>query len=163
MTQIHELSGVHEWRYIPTDENPADDCSRGLNPGDLKWKRFLEGPEFLRKDESQWPQTSLQSKEKTGLIPGSAGQPEADIQAIQVVDVPICPRTEPWAMRLVASVQSWPAKLRRVAYLLKAMRALLEWTADYRLTGKKQEVILQDLVPSLSDLQKEETVLVWEI
>ena len=59
LTQIHELSGVHEWRYVPTDENPADDCSRGLAPGDPKWKHFLEGPEFLWKDESQWLQTML--------------------------------------------------------------------------------------------------------
>ena len=62
LTQIHELSGVHEWRYVPTDVNPTDDCSRGLTPGDPKWKRFLEGPEFLWRDESQWPQTSLYSK-----------------------------------------------------------------------------------------------------
>ena len=41
---------------MPSEENPADDCSRGLSPSDPKWERFHKGPEFLWKGESEWPE-----------------------------------------------------------------------------------------------------------
>ena len=43
------------------------------------------------------------------------------------------------------------------------MRALLRWTALYCRTGKKHKVNSQDLVPSLSDLQEAEAILIQEI
>ena len=51
---IHNLSQVHQWRYVNTRDNPADDASRGLNIEPLlKSPRWLHGPHFLLKPESE--------------------------------------------------------------------------------------------------------------
>ena len=53
---IRESSDVSQWRYIDTNTNPADDASRGLQINKfLTNERWLKGPEFLWKEETQWP------------------------------------------------------------------------------------------------------------
>ncbi|XP_070567324.1 uncharacterized protein [Ptychodera flava] len=45
-----------KWKYINTKSNPADDASRGLTVDKfLQNKRWLQGPDFLWKPESEWP------------------------------------------------------------------------------------------------------------
>ena len=45
---------------MDSKENPADDASRGLNGlALLEGQRWLEGPEFLWKPKSEWPQQPL--------------------------------------------------------------------------------------------------------
>ena len=65
----------------------------------------------------------------------------------------------PWAMRLTEKLGDWPAKLRRIAYFLKAGRALVKW----RSTRRKIKVCLEEVVPTLSDLQEVELILVREV
>jgi hypothetical protein len=52
LATIHDVSEVESWRYVPSNLNPADVCSHGLNPGDAGWELFIKGAEFLRLDES---------------------------------------------------------------------------------------------------------------
>ena len=58
--RVAELHGedslveCRRWRYVPTKENPADDCSRGLDtlkPTD----RWFTGPDFLKLGPEKWP------------------------------------------------------------------------------------------------------------
>ena len=49
---------------MPTHLNPADYCSRGLSPEDPKWATFHGGPEFLKGDESLWPETKVPVEER---------------------------------------------------------------------------------------------------
>ena len=54
--KIRECSDVTQWKYVPTKENPADDTTRGLKlSNSIKDKRWINGPEFLYKHESDWP------------------------------------------------------------------------------------------------------------
>ena len=54
---IHTMSFAQQWRYVPTDLNPADIASRGLTPDNIDAaKSWLHGPEFLLEDERQWPE-----------------------------------------------------------------------------------------------------------
>ena len=46
-----QLHNEVEWRYVPTDENPADLASRGAPVHSALWQR---GPEWLQ-DNSKWP------------------------------------------------------------------------------------------------------------
>ena len=47
--QIQDISEVNSWNYVPTEKNPADLASRGVNPDDTEKLHFwLEGPQFLR-------------------------------------------------------------------------------------------------------------------
>ena len=44
-----DLTDVASWNYVPTDLNPADLASRGINPDDqAKLKFWLNGPDFLK-------------------------------------------------------------------------------------------------------------------
>jgi len=54
---IHENSAVQSWKYVPTDINPADDASRGLNCATVQSDhRWFTGPDFLWTSECCWPQ-----------------------------------------------------------------------------------------------------------
>ncbi len=51
-----QLNGEIQWRYVPTDENPADLASRG---GPIKSKELWEkGPKWLQ-DKSEWPENPV--------------------------------------------------------------------------------------------------------
>ena len=54
---LHTLTAVnHQWRYVPTCENPADIASRGLSPVKAKNSDlWFHGPRFLRDVTSDWP------------------------------------------------------------------------------------------------------------
>ncbi|KAI3351066.1 hypothetical protein L3Q82_005633 [Scortum barcoo] len=45
--KIHLSSAPQQWRYVPTNENPADHASRGLTPSELLSSTWFTGPEFL--------------------------------------------------------------------------------------------------------------------
>ena len=56
VAEIHDLTRKEQWRHVPGALNPADDCSRGLAASELATDcRWLRGPDFLRKDEENWP------------------------------------------------------------------------------------------------------------
>lgn len=53
---IQALSSVSQWRFVDSKLNPADDASRGLNiEAFLNSKRWINGPDFLSHNETQWP------------------------------------------------------------------------------------------------------------
>lgn len=57
---IRDLTQKSQWRYIGTAFNPADSASRGLKVETfLKERQWLQGPDFLRQSEVNWP-TPLQ-------------------------------------------------------------------------------------------------------
>ena len=54
---IHNLSQESQWRHVSSKDNPADFASRGLNIEPfLESTRWLNGPDFLSKEESEWPE-----------------------------------------------------------------------------------------------------------
>ena len=47
--KLHSYSSVTQWKYVPSEDNPADHASRGINiTDDVKVNCWLYGPEFLR-------------------------------------------------------------------------------------------------------------------
>ena len=55
VAEIQETTDVREWRHVPTQDNPADDASRGVSASTLLDRRWLYGPEFLRLSPERWP------------------------------------------------------------------------------------------------------------
>ncbi len=45
--RIHRTTTPQQWRYIPSDENPADYASRGLSVNDLVTSSWFRGPKHL--------------------------------------------------------------------------------------------------------------------
>ncbi len=48
--KIHLCTTSQQWRYVPTNENPADHVS-GLNAGEILTSNWLTGPGFLWKKD----------------------------------------------------------------------------------------------------------------
>ena len=62
---IHDGSSVDQWRYVPTNVNPADYASRGMTVSQLiAKKQWLKGPDFLTEVEECWPSTKERSTGK---------------------------------------------------------------------------------------------------
>ena len=54
--EIRDSTTSASWRHCPGELNPADLPSRGMTASDLvKETTWWNGPEFLTKDESEWP------------------------------------------------------------------------------------------------------------
>ena len=54
--EIQSLSNPKQWRYVPTNENPADFLTRGMTVSGMAEKvTWWSGPDFLEKEESDWP------------------------------------------------------------------------------------------------------------
>lgn len=49
--EIRDCTSLDQWRYVPSEHNPADIASRGLSAIDLVNSSWLNGPEFLRHDD----------------------------------------------------------------------------------------------------------------
>lgn len=60
VNEINELTNGFEHRHVPTNLNPADLASRGVEPQDLSISSlWWEGPSFLKKERLEWPQNSF--------------------------------------------------------------------------------------------------------
>ena len=57
MQLIRDFTSSNQWRYVDTSSNRADDASRGLSGAALlQQQRWIKGPQFLWKPETEWPQ-----------------------------------------------------------------------------------------------------------
>ncbi|KAK0145483.1 hypothetical protein N1851_015620 [Merluccius polli] len=57
VTEIAKASDEHQWRYVNTNDNPADMASRGLKvKAFLKKEMWVYGPPFLLGPQEEWPQ-----------------------------------------------------------------------------------------------------------
>ncbi|XP_045023763.1 uncharacterized protein LOC123468196 [Daphnia magna] len=60
ITEILDSSAASQWRHVPGEMNPADDCSRGIPATHLTTQhRWFRGPDFLALPPSSWPSTGV--------------------------------------------------------------------------------------------------------
>ena len=61
--EIQIVSSPIQWRYVPTDQNPADIASRGMQLSRLSQEvLWWNGPEFLLMLEADWPQYAVDTR-----------------------------------------------------------------------------------------------------
>ena len=112
---IHEATDPEDWKYVPTDLNPADDASRGLTASKfLCSQRWFQGPDFLRKDVKEWPKTN----EKTQRIPDT--DPELKKSVNVTVDATVSGMDS-----LLQYFSKW-TKLKRAAAVFIAFKMYLK-------------------------------------
>ena len=65
--EIQNESEQSKWRHVPTEQNPADVPTRFPKVDDLKKSNlWWQGPDFLRKIESQWPPKFIPTPDDAG-------------------------------------------------------------------------------------------------
>ncbi|XP_070068141.1 uncharacterized protein [Drosophila takahashii] len=57
---ILDHSDPHQWRHVPTTDNPADSATRGLSPSEIStFDLWWRGPSWLSQLPSEWPDTEV--------------------------------------------------------------------------------------------------------
>ncbi|XP_020917576.1 uncharacterized protein LOC110254869 [Exaiptasia diaphana] len=114
LTVIHDHTESYQWRYVPTNLNPADDASRGIAVKDLCHSNWLHGPDFLAEDKALWPAEphALTSNclDKDPEVKAHPAQSMTSI--IQVTD-------DDAIVKLIEGYSSWNRLKQAVAWLLK--------------------------------------------
>ena len=68
VTEICETSSPEEWTHIPGTINPADLLTRGVSdPEKLMTNRWFIGPQYLEKDEEEWPTLTVQELDEEDI------------------------------------------------------------------------------------------------
>lgn len=104
---ITELSDPKCWRYVPTAENPADLCSRGVDPKKVSDSSiWWHGPTFLKQDEASWPSTEIQALELPELkaLPALVAEPTPSVSFIDVTrysKLVRAQRVAAWVLRFI--------------------------------------------------------------
>lgn len=58
IAEILDKTGSCTWRHVPTEENPADLISRGVNVSSIQsLNLWWHGPDYLTRDPAHWPAT----------------------------------------------------------------------------------------------------------
>lgn len=71
-----------QWQYVPTNQNPADLCTRGATPTELQESSlWWQGPVWLLEDQASWPKMEFerrpnQLRERRAVIEGVLGDDE---------------------------------------------------------------------------------------
>ena len=85
--QIQDLTDVHKWNYVPTDQNPADLASRGIHPNDEQRLQFwLKGPAFLQETSAYSRLFEEPSADETNLEVRAASASEIAVDLDVLID-----------------------------------------------------------------------------
>ena len=102
--EIQNNSDPSQWKHIPGEENVADDVSRGLHVKQLKG-RWMNGPEFLKLPEEQWP------------VQTATLQQEGDMERRHVNAVTTVPPADVGNVIDVKNFSSWRRLIRVTAWI----------------------------------------------
>lgn len=103
IAEILSFSQPSDWRWVPSTQNPADIATK---PTDWDNKErsdlWLYGPQFLRQDEDQWPQTKVV-------------EPETHLETLKVMQIRAA-REDYRAVADPLRVGTWTRLVRATAY-----------------------------------------------
>ncbi|XP_071951906.1 uncharacterized protein [Antedon mediterranea] len=116
LATIHERSVPSQWKYVPTDLNPADDASRGQTAEEfLNSKRWINGPDFLWTIEENWPKDRV-------LLELKDNDPE--VKTPILANVILTKEAEGTINQLINTFSDWTKLTKAVAWLLRCKRVL---------------------------------------
>ncbi|XP_038165126.1 uncharacterized protein LOC119799356 [Cyprinodon tularosa] len=105
--KIHQSTTRDQWRYVPSDLNPADHASRGLSIDELISSTWFTGPTFLWEREIHFPQVVISE------LP--VGDPE--VKGAQTLSTET--REQDSITDHLLKLSSWSRAVRAVARILR--------------------------------------------
>ncbi|XP_033108467.1 uncharacterized protein LOC117110023 [Anneissia japonica] len=128
----------HQWRHVPTDNNPADEGSRGT----YELGKWLTGPDSLYKEESRWPVSKFSESDQ--LTP----DPEVKKPVVIVNKIQTCESS--FVETLTDKYSSWTKKIRVLGWVLRFIRCL-------KAKMKHQPITTSNLL--VPELEESETMI----
>ena len=125
IAEIHEGSKPGQWNHVPSQENPADACSRGTSAADLKTHAiWWSEPGFLSGGQEEWPSQS--DTPVLDLYDPEVKKPQETVLATQV-DRDRLLDPSPYS--------SWVKYKRTVAWIIRFVRNAKQKTRGDRTWG----------------------------
>ncbi|XP_058840761.1 uncharacterized protein LOC131696228 [Topomyia yanbarensis] len=95
VAEINRLTKGHQWRHVPTDQNPADHISRGLSTdqliqSDLWWN----GPSFITDNINSWPPAIVRLSSSAQELHNIERKPLISLSTITLDDTLITSRSQ---------------------------------------------------------------------
>ena len=129
---IREGSELDQWKYVDTANNPADDASRGLAMNQsMKIKRWLEGPPFLWKPESEWPRQTLSK---------TISEDDIEVKKQVPVNTAVVEESVTVMDRLLARYPSWHRLRKAAGWIIYAREVLRKRCILRKQTEKALEI-----------------------
>lgn len=121
---IRDRSDPAQWRFVDGALNPADLASRGLTAVKfLKSSVWINGPDFLWKPRSSWPERPM-SLQSTEVL---ADDPEFKRETIScTTTVHNTLSKEEFLLNFLQEISSWYRATKLVAWILRYRRKLIE-------------------------------------
>ncbi|XP_043241080.1 uncharacterized protein LOC122391342 [Amphibalanus amphitrite] len=114
VAEIRSVSEPSQWRFVPGEENPADDCTRGLVASEMTEDcRWIHGPDFLWQPEKMWPEDPL---------PRSVAEEDPEVKT--VLSVSYGSETTSEVLPDPSRFSSWNRYRRTVGWMLRFCKNL---------------------------------------
>lgn len=142
VAKIQDLTSIQDWRYVNTNENPADILSRGISASSLIGNdMWFHGPLWLRLEEDNWPRKiTLPNKEE---IP----EGRTKIQAFPSTSTPFM---------LLERFSSLQRLLRVVSYCLRfTWNCMMQ--GEFRVNGNLTSDELEQVISCVVKLSQKDT------
>ena len=144
--QIRELTEPYQWRYISTNENPADIASRGATVHDLLNKpEWFAGPKFLWKNEPYQPE---------GQVESNLSLDDPEIKQVKVFDTVTDVARHASILQRIEYFSDWQRAKGAIARCLKYKELLLNRVKGDNTSNRTIEII---------DIQKAEAEIIRQL
>ena len=168
---IRDGSQPTQWHYVKSELNPADYASRGLTMTELlKTHNWLQGPQFLWSEDSNWPTWSM-SEESTQSM---ERDPEVKKVAVNKViveeisqklttskqDPKLADYTEDAVSKIIHFYSDWTKLTRAVTWWLR-IRSYLEMKAKKTLTAKDKAKLSEPV--TLQEMEEAERSIIRHV
>ncbi|XP_072050041.1 uncharacterized protein [Amphiura filiformis] len=139
---IQDGSEEEQWKYIPSEMNPADYASRGLKVTELSKMEWLKGPSFLEEPEDTWSDFSQPSESEEP----KGGSQETCEGTTQVVSHAVTAVEENDPLHQVIEYYSdWTKLKRAIAWLLRLKKMLLQKAKGEQIQSRCRYLTLDEV------------------
>ncbi|XP_043222648.1 uncharacterized protein LOC122381925 [Amphibalanus amphitrite] len=151
---IHDGSSPNQWRYVPSELNPADSLSRGQSGPAFLASRWVLGPAFLESAACEWPDQS-----QVQQLQGSTE--ELEIKK-SVVSATTATEGDDYTAQLLNSTSDWFKLKKRVAWVLRWKQLLQKRVAGRKESGTRDEDLLSPRL-SVQELEMAEAAILRHV
>ena len=129
--EIQSTTDPNQWNHIASEDNVADDPSQGIRVNELQG-RWMNGPQFLRLPEDQWPiqqtppppEEDMERRQIHVLTAVTAQKAKSVINLLKLEEINTCDCTNKKTSRENTTKEIRSAPKRRTANSRRACRSI---------------------------------------